>query len=110
MIRTKKITLFLSSLSLLSSLSPLYAGLAPALPQKSSPGLTPMQMSPAAAPEQDMDQIVKELEKATKEIDNFVKALPPEEQAEFNRIVQQVETKMSQTDPAVIDAVIRCLF
>ncbi len=102
MIHTKKITLFLFSLLFLSPIAHLQAGLAPIPSQKPSP-ISPAQMAPGPSSEQDMSQIVQELEKATKEIDNFVKALPAEEQAEFNRIVQQVESKMSQTDPAVLE-------
>ncbi len=88
MIRTNKAILFLFSLLLSTSLTHTQANLSmPSMPSS----------------EQDMNQIVKELEKATKEIDTFVKALPPAEQEEFNRIVQQVEQKMSQTDPAVLE-------
>lgn len=82
MIHAKKAILFLFSVLISSSLT---------------------YTAPMPSSEQDMNQIVQELEKATKEIDNFVKALPPAEQEEFNRIVQQVEQKMSQTDPAVLE-------
>lgn len=100
MIHTKKTTFFLSSLLFFSSFTQIQAGMAPMSPQRSAAPMQPMQMP---SPDQDMNQIVQELEKATKEIDTFVKALPAEEQAEFNRIVQQVESKMSQTDPAVLE-------
>lgn len=86
MIRTKKIVLFLFSLLVFNS-----------------PTHTQMTTAPMPQSEQDMNKMVQELEKATKEIDTFVKALPPAEQAEFNRIVEQVESKMSQTDPAVLE-------
>ncbi len=50
---------------------------------------------------EDMNQNVQELKKATKEIDTFIKALSPNEQEEFNRIIQQIEQKMTQSDSAL---------
>ncbi len=53
--------------------------------------------------DQDFAKMMQELEQATKEMDTFVKSLPPEEQAEFNKVVQQVEKKMLDMDPAVLE-------
>lgn len=63
-------------------------------------------MMPAGNPgtnDADFTKMMQDLEKATQEMDSFIKALPPEEQAEFNRVVQIVEKKMQDTDPAVLE-------
>jgi hypothetical protein len=66
---------------------------------------TPAQASQQGMPANDQDfaKMMQELEQATKEMDTFVKSLPPEEQAEFNKVVQQVEKKMLDMDPAVLE-------
>jgi hypothetical protein len=97
MIRVNNRILFLFPVLLLTPLT--HADVAPFGPSD----LAPTNMPSMPSSEQDMNQLVQELEKATKEIDTFVKSLPPSEQEEFNRIVQQVEQKMSQTDPLVLE-------
>jgi hypothetical protein len=63
----------------------------------------PTPQTGAPANDQDFAKMMQELESATKEMDTFVKSLPPEEQAEFNKVVQQVEKKMLDMDPAVLE-------
>jgi len=63
----------------------------------------PTPQAGAPANDQDFAKMMQELESATKEMDTFVKSLPPEEQAEFNKVVQQVEKKMLDMDPAVLE-------
>lgn len=74
---------------LISTLSLVFAGVGPV--NQPAPG------------DQDFAKMMQELEQATKEMDTFVKSLPPEEQAEFNKVVQQAEKKMLDMDPAVLE-------
>jgi|GEM_PF-3546696 len=49
------------------------------------------------------DQMMQDLEEATKEMDAFVKSLPAEQKNEFNRVVRLVEKKMQTMDPATLE-------
>ena len=56
-----------------------------------------------SSPEEMDRMMMQDIEQTAKEIDAFVKTLPPKEQEEFNRVVKVVEKKMGEADPATLE-------
>ncbi len=60
--------------------------------------------------EAEMQKFMGELENTAKEIDNFVSSLPPAEQEEFNRAVQEVEQMINDMSPNELEQFIGGMF